>query len=68
VKELNRVVEYFKTKGKILETENDILLRERAGGRESPFATEKTAEIARLVDGRGGGGGEVAGGGCDDAF
>jgi hypothetical protein len=50
------------------ETENDILLRERAGERESPFATEKTAETARLPDGRGGGGGKVGGGGCDGAF
>jgi hypothetical protein len=48
--------------------ENDILLRERAEERESPFATEKTAETARLPDGRGGGGREVGGGGCDDAF
>jgi hypothetical protein len=68
VKELGRVVEYFKTRGKRWETENDILLRERAGERESPFATEKTAETARLPDGRGGCGGKVGGGGCDDAF
>lgn len=67
VKELGKIVEYIKT-GKKIGTENDILLRERAGERESPFATEKTAETARLPDGRGGGGGKVGGGGCDDAF
>ena len=63
VKELGRVVEYFKTR----KTEYDILLRERAGELVWPFAIEMT-ETARLPDGSGGGGREVGGGGCDDSF
>lgn len=63
-----QVVEYFKTRENKWETEDDILLRERAEEREFPFATEKAAETARLPDGRGAGAGDVCGGGCDNAF
>jgi hypothetical protein len=65
VKELGKVVQYFKIRK---EVENDILFRERACDLGFPFATGLKVETARLPDGRGGGGAEVGGGGCDDAF